>query len=254
MLMIISPSKTQQFNEQFRVAASQPLLLKNSNLLIQELRKKSVADLQILMKMSERLALLTHQRVNDFKMPFTEKNARSAITAFQGDVYSHIAINEYGDEDVEYIQNHLRILSGLYGILRPLDLIQAYRLEMGCKLKNSRGKNLYEFWGDKITDEVNRILDAHPEPILVYLASNEYSRVIKKKNIKGSVLQVDFKERKGDTYRTVAIHAKRARGMMVDFAVRNKVQRVIELKDFQQADYCFNPKLSGEKHYCFTRG
>ena len=197
MLMIISPSKTQQFGEQFHVEASQPLLLQNSNLLINELRKNSVADLKILMKMSERLALLTNQRINDFKMPFTAKNARSAIAVFQGDVYSHIAINEYLDEDVEYLQNHLRILSGLYGILRPLDLIQAYRLEMGCKLKNDRGKNLYEFWGDKITDEVNRILDDHREPILVDLASNEYSRVINKKNIKGSILQIAFKEQKG---------------------------------------------------------
>ena len=126
-------------------------------------------------------------------------------------------------------------------------------MEMGCKLENDRGKNLYEFWGEKITVEVNQILSNHSEPILVDLASAEYSRVIKKKGLKGVLLKIDFKERNGNTYRTVAIHAKRARGMMVDFAVRNRAQRVTELKDFQDAEYCFNPELSSEEHYCFTR-
>jgi uncharacterized protein len=254
MLMIIAPSKTQDFNDSFSAELTQPLLLQDSELLIKELQKISISDLGKLMKMSERLASQTSQRIAAFETPFTAENAHSAISVFQGDVYSKIALDEYGDEEIGYLQNHLRILSGLYGILRPLDLMQAYRLEMGCRLVNSRGSNLYEFWGEKITDEVNRILSGHKEPILVNLASSEYSRVIKKKNLNGSVLQIDFKERKGDTYRTVAIHAKRARGMMVDFAVKNRVQTVTELRGFQRADYRFRSEFSSVEHYCFTRG
>lgn len=253
MLMIIAPSKTQDFNDSFSAEATQPLLLRDSVLLIEELQKLSISDLGKLMKISERLALQTYQRIHDFETPFTADNACSAIAVFQGDVYSKITVQGYGNEDISYLQNHLRILSGLYGILRPLDLMQAYRLEMGCRLANSRGRNLYEFWGEKVTTEVNRILADHKEPILVNLASTEYSRVIKKKSLHGSVLQIDFKERKGATYRTVAIHAKRARGMMVDFAVKNRVQRVTELKGFQEADYSFRPELSTEGQYCFAR-
>ncbi len=251
--MIISPSKTQDFNDSFSISATQPLLLQDSEVLIKELQNLSVSDLAKLMKMSERLALQTYQRINAFETPFTAENACSAIAVFQGDVYSSITINEYGNEEIGYIQEHLRILSGLYGILRPLDLMQAYRLEMGCKLVNNRGKNLYEFWGEKITDELNRSLKDQQQSVLVNLASAEYSRVIKKKNLLGSILQIDFKERKGDSYRTVAIHAKRARGMMVDFAVKNRVQTVRELKSFTQADYMFRPEFSKEDHYCFTR-
>ncbi len=253
MLMIISPSKTQDFNDSLSISATQPLLLQDSEVLIKELQNLSVSDLAKLMKMSERLALQTYQRINAFETPFTAENACSAIAVFQGDVYSSITINEYGNEEIGYIQEHLRILSGLYGILRPLDLMQAYRLEMGCKLVNNRGKNLYEFWGEKITDELNRSLKDQQESVLVNLASAEYSRVIKKKHLLGSILQIDFKERKGDSYRTVAIHAKRARGMMVDFAVKNRVQTVRELKSFTQADYMFRPEFSKEDHYCFTR-
>jgi uncharacterized protein len=253
MLMIIAPSKTQDFNDSFCAKTTQPLLLQDSELLIEELQKLSVSELGKLMKMSERLALQTYQRINAFETPFTVENARSAIAVFQGDVYSKITVNEYSNEELSYLQDHLCILSGLYGILRPLDLMQVYRLEMGCRLANNRGRNLYEFWGEKITTELNCILASHQKNILVNLASSEYSRVIKKKSLHGSVLQIDFKERKGDIYRTVAIHAKRARGMMVDYAVKNRAQTVTELKDFQEAGYTFRPELSKGDHYCFTR-
>ncbi len=253
MLMIIAPSKTQNINDSVSVEFTQPVLLQDSELLIGELQKFSVSDLGKLMKMSERLALQTYQRIKDFQIPFTAENARPALTVFQGDVYSFIDTQSYGEKETAYIQDHLRILSGLYGILRPLDLMQAYRLEMGCRLHNSQGKNLYEFWGEKITTEVNTLLGDHGEPVVVNLASSEYSRVIKKKNLQGSLLQIDFKERKGNSYRTVAIHAKRARGMMVNFAVKNRVQSVTDLKEFRQADYGFHPDLSSEDCYCFTR-
>ncbi len=253
MLMIISPSKTQNMKGSIPAGFTQPVFLHDSELLIEDLQKYSISDLGILMKMSERLALQTHKRINVFEVPFTPENGRPAITVFQGDVYSAIRSDEYDEDDLDYVQDHLRILSGLYGILRPLDLMQAYRLEMGCRFPNSGGKNLYEFWGERITDELNRIIAVRKEPIVVNLASVEYSRVIKKKRLQGTVLQVDFKERKGESYRTVAIHAKRARGMMVDFAVKNRVQNVSELKEFQQADYSFRPELSSEEQYTFIR-
>ena len=253
MLMLIAPSKTQECNCSCGVETTQPLLLQESQLSIEELKQYSVADLAKLMKMSERLALQTFQRMSDFELPFNTQNACPAITVFQGDVYSKIRLDDYRTEENEYLQKHLRILSGLYGILRPFDLMQVYRLEMGCKLATHLGKNLYEFWGERITAEVKRILAGHTEAILVNLASTEYSRVLNMKSLPGSVLQVDFKERKGDAYRTVAIHAKRARGMMVDFAVKNRVKKSIELKAFQQDGYSFHPDLSSNEHYCFTR-
>jgi cytoplasmic iron level regulating protein YaaA (DUF328/UPF0246 family) len=253
MLMIISPSKTQNYTKSLSVETTQPSLLQDSELLIGELRELSAADLSKLMKISERLALQTFQRIKAFEVPFTPENACPAILAFQGDVYSKINIKEYGNNAISYMQNHLRVLSGLYGILRPLDLIQAYRLEMGCALVNRRGRNIYEFWGEKITTEVNRLLDGQKEPILVNLASNEYSRVINKKNLHGSLLQIDFKERKAETYRAVAIHAKRARGMMVDFAVKNRIKSAVKLQDFNEGAYSFHPELSKTNHYCFTR-
>ena len=254
MLMIIAPSKTQEFNDSVCAEGSQPSLLGQSELLIRELLELSPDELGGLMKMSKRLALLTRQRIHAFEVPFTAHNARPAITVFQGDVYSRIAVQEYKKADLDYMQGHLRILSGLYGILRPLDLMQSYRLEMGCRLTNSRGRNLYEFWGDQITDEVNRILGDHEESVLVNLASTEYSRVIKNDKLQGTMLQVDFKERKGETYRSVAIHAKRARGMMVDFAVKNRIRSVAELKKFQRDGYVFRSDRSCEDNYIFTRG
>ncbi len=222
-------------------------------MLIRELQKVSVSQLSELMKMSDRLAVQTHQQINDFELPFTVKNGRTAMSVFQGDVYSKIAVTEYDKEELDYLQSHLRILSGLYGILRPLDLMQMYRLEMGCRFANQRGDTLYKFWGDIITEELNTTLLRHKEPVLINLASKEYSRVIRKKILHGTMLQIDFKERKGNTYRTVAIHAKRARGMMVNFAVKNRVLHSTELKHFQQDRYRFNEEFSTEEQYCFTR-
>ncbi len=253
MLMILAPSKTQDFSIPPPAKATQAPLLHESELLIGELRKYSVPELATLMKMSERLAEQTHQRINEFQLPFTHANARPALMAFQGDVYSGIQTEQYGEEELEYAQDHLRILSGLYGVLRPLDLMQAYRLEMGCKLANSRGANLYAFWQEKVTAELNQTLAGQRQAIIVNLASVEYSKVIHKKSFQGTILQIDFKERKGESYRTVAIHAKRARGRMVDFAIRNRVETAEALQKFNQDGYTFRHQLSKENHYLFTR-
>jgi hypothetical protein len=253
MLMLIAPSKTQRLDVESWPDDSSPTLLAESEVLISELRKYSVDALGKLMNMSEKLAVQTYERIHSFQTPFTKNNAKSALSVFEGDVYSRIESAGYKQQEREYLQAHLRILSGLYGVLRPSDLMQPYRLEMGCKLENSRGKTLYEFWGDLVTDELNRTLMAHQEPILVNLASAEYIRVIKKKKLKGRMLQVDFKEQRGDIYKTVAIHAKRARGMMVDFAVKNNVRKVQELQAFQRGRYSFHRELSTESQYLFTR-
>ncbi len=253
MLMILAPSKTQEFRNVLPYPATEPALLGDAELLIEELRKMSVSELGSLMKMSERLARQTADRIVSFELPFSSDNAACAIAVFQGDVYSRIGVERYSRDEISYMQEHLRILSGLYGVLRPLDLMQQYRLEMGCRLPNSRGKNLYEFWGNRVTEELNRVLAGLGEQRVVNLASAEYSRVIKKKALCGKVLQIEFKERKGDTYRTVAIHAKRARGMMVDFAVRNRLENVQQLQEFRESSYRFRPELSSAECFCFTR-
>ncbi|MBU0943240.1 MAG: peroxide stress protein YaaA [Proteobacteria bacterium] len=254
MLMILSPSKTQDFSlPPLTTPVSQPSLLAETAFLIRQLRHLTVPELASLMKMSGRLAELTHQRIRDFRLPFTADNARPALLAFQGDVYSAIHTQDYSQQELAYGQAHLRILSGLYGLLRPLDLIQAYRLEMGCRLATSRGQNLYAFWTEQVTKALNKGLVGQQEAIVVNLASMEYSKVISKKNLQGSILHIDFKERQGEGYRTVAIHAKRARGRMVDFAIRKKVETVAELKGFAEDGYRFRQDLSRADHYLFTR-
>lgn len=253
MLMLIAPSKTQKSIAVSWKCATAPVLLSEGDLLIDLLKDYSASALGSLMKMSASLAQKTHERISDFQTPFTRNNAKQALSVFRGDVYSRIESESYTKGELDYLQEHLRILSGLYGVLRPMDLMQSYRLEMGCKLPNNRGKNLYAFWGDLVTDVLNETLAAHKERVLVNLASAEYIRVIKKNKLQGELLQVDFKEQKGESLKTVAIHAKRARGMMVDFAVKKKVQMVEELQFFQREGYCFQKSLSSEKHYVFTR-
>ena len=253
MLMVIAPSKTQEQQVVSWQQATEPALLGQAVELITLLKDYSIAELGALMKMSESLAEQTHARIHSFSTPFSAENASQALSTFQGDVYSRITCESYSPEEQDYLQHHLRILSGLYGVLRPMDRMQKYRLEMGCKLENPRGKNLYEFWGDLVTEEINQVLADHAEQVVVNLASVEYSRVLKKKILKGNVLQVDFKEQKGDTCKVVAIHAKRARGLMVDFAVRNRVETVEDLKAFQEEGYGFQPALSDAGRFCFTR-
>jgi len=253
MLMLIAPSKTQQIPADSWRKVTLPELLSEGEILIDILKEYSIEELGSLMKMSASLALQTHERIHAFQTPFTLQNARQALAVFQGDVYSRIESERYTEQEQDYLQKHLRILSGLYGVLRPMDLMQTYRLEMGCKLLNSRGKNLYEFWGDLLTDLLNVTLAGHNEAVLVNLASVEYVRGIREKKLQGRILQVDFKEQKGDSYKTVAVHAKRARGMMVDFAVKENAESVKQLQGFRREGYRFRKDISTEMHYVFTR-
>ena len=254
MLITLSPSKGQDFDSpSLSKIHTKPESLKDSEQLIKVLRRFKRTDLQQLIDVSENIAQLNVDRYKSFKMPFTMKNAKQAIFAFKGDVYSGIEIDQYKEADLNYAQEHLRILSGLYGCLRPLDLIQPYRLEMKTRLPNTRGDNLYQFWGDSITETLNKQLEKQKEPVLVNLASNEYFKSVKPKKVKGRLLTINFKETKDEKTRTVAIFAKRARGMMADYILRNRIEKPEEIKKFNLGGYRFSKTLSDEKQWTFVR-
>ena len=194
MLITLSPSKGQDFETaSLSKKHTKPVDLKDSELLIKELRKIKSKQLQEMMTISENIATLNVDRIKTFTTPFTTKNAKQAIFAFKGDVYGGFELDSFNEDDYSYAQDHLRILSGLYGCLRPLDLIQPYRLEMKTKLKNERGDNLYQFWDDRITKSINKELKKQKEPVLVNLASNEYFKSVKPKLLEGRLLNINFK-------------------------------------------------------------
>lgn len=258
MLTLLSPSKTQNFSDDPSKAvqdlATEPVLLAESEVLVKELKKKSIDDMARLMDVSENIATLTYNRYRDFSIPFTANNARQALLAFKGDVYMGITVDQYTIEDFEFAQQHLCILSGLYGILKPLDLIQPYRLEMKTPLKNPRGKDLYQFWGDHITNQLNRWLEQQSNKVLVNLASNEYFRAINNKKIQAEIITPVFKEPKGDTYKTVAIHAKKARGMMANYIIRQRIDDPESIKGFAEAGYQYSEPHTKGKEWVFIRG
>ena len=254
MLVTLSPSKGQDFEEPaLSKKFSKPADLKDSELLINELRKIKSKQLQEMMDISENIAELNVDRYKTFKTPFTTKNAKQAIFAFKGDVYSGLELSSFDEDDYAYAQDHLRILSGLYGCLRPLDLIQPYRLEMKTRLKNDRGDNLYQFWDDRITRSINKELKKQKEAVLVNLASNEYFKSVKPKLLEGRLLNINFKETKNGKTRVVAIFAKRARGMMADYIIRNRIENPEDLKKFRLGGYKFNKDLSDDKQWTFER-
>ena len=254
MLITLSPSKGQDFETPAPTRKhSKPVALKDSEILIKELRKIKQKDLQSLMTISENIAELNVDRFKTFKTPFTTKNAKQAIYAFKGDVYSGIDVANFDDDDLAYAQDHLRILSGLYGCLRPLDLIQPYRLEMKTKLHNPRGDNLYQFWGESITEKLNKELEKQEDPTLVNLASNEYFKSVKPKMLKGKLLNINFKDTKDGKTRVVALFAKRARGMMADYIIRNRIEKPADLKKFKEGGYKFSRALSDDTQWTFER-
>jgi cytoplasmic iron level regulating protein YaaA (DUF328/UPF0246 family) len=218
------------------------------------MEKLSEKELGELMKISPKLALLNHDRYQNFDFPFTLENSHQALLAFKGDVYQGISVDDYRDEDFDFAQAHLRILSGLYGLLRPLDLIQPYRLEMGLRVSGPWGKNLYQFWENIITDRIyQEVLESKGDRVLVNLASNEYFKAVHPKRLKSDVVNVHFKEKKDDGFKIIGIHAKRARGVMADFIIKNRINHAQELKPFNLNGYEFNSTLSKEADWVFTR-
>jgi cytoplasmic iron level regulating protein YaaA (DUF328/UPF0246 family) len=227
--------------------------MENSLKLIKILQKLSPDKISKLMDLSQKLAELNYQRYQDFSSPFNKENARQAIFAFKGDVYDGIGIESFSKADIKYSQKHLRIISGLYGLLRPLDLIQPYRLEMGTKLANKNGKDLYKFWGNNITEKLNGLLKENNKNILVNLASGEYFKAVNQKKINGSIITPIFKEKKGSGYKIVMLFAKRARGMMASYIIKNRIENIEDIKLFNNDGYQFNSTLSTENELIFTR-
>jgi len=254
MIIVISPSKTLDFSSNQFQTHTLPRQLEQSQALINTVKKLSPEELSNLMKISDKLSQLNWQRYKDFKTPFSLNNAKQALLAFKGDVYGGIDSDNYSDDDFSFAQQHLRILSGLYGALRPLDLIQAYRLEMGTRLQNPQGKNLYEFWDKQVTELLNQDFDGRETPVLINLASTEYFKVIKPKLLNARILTLAFKENKSGTYKTIGIHAKRARGLMTNFIIKNRLTEIEQVKGFDLEQYTFNEVLSSEKEWVFSRG
>jgi len=254
MLTLISPAKTLDFETPAVTDLhTQGDFLEHSAELIDQLKLQSPEDIGVLMKLSAKLSELNVQRFHDWCLPFDQKNAKAAVLAFKGDVYTGLDAETFSADDFDYSQKHLAILSGLYGLLRPLDLIQPYRLEMGTKFANTRGANLYTFWGTIITEAINQRLAASGSDVLVNLASNEYFKAVKPKLINAELLTPVFKDEKNGQYKIISFYAKKARGLMAAYIVQNKVKSVAELCQFDVAGYRFVAAESDAQTLTFKR-
>lgn len=254
MLLLISPAKTLDFETPAPIPEyTQADFLKQSKQLISELRSLAPHDISKLMSISDKLGVLNFDRFAHWKTPFKPTNAKQAIYAFQGDVYTGMQAESFSADDIQFAQQHLRILSGLYGLLRPLDLIQAYRLEMGTGFANSRGKNLYEFWGDSITTAVNKQLKDIKSSVVINLASAEYFGAVKPKLLKAEIITPIFKDQKNGQYKIISFFAKKARGMMSAYIIQNRITEPAAIKQFDVAGYAFDSTQSSEREWVFTR-
>jgi len=250
MLILISPAKTLDYSTPHISKNSQPDFKSDIHSLVSLMKKKSALELSKLMGISDNLANLNEERFKTFEKEFTKENSKQALLAFKGDVYTKIDVTNYSKEDFEFAQEHLRILSGLYGLLKPLDLIQPYRLEMGTKVDNKKGKNLYEYWDKKIAKAINEVKTSES---IINLASQEYFKAVDRKILKGKVITIHFKEYKNDAYKVIGFFAKQARGMMTDFAIKNKITNPEKLKTFTEDRYEFSHSLSTDKDWVFVR-
>ena len=254
MIVVISPAKTLDFDTPpMAEVYSKPNYLNDSKQLVDDLRQLSPPDISKLMGVSAKLADLNYERYANWRTPFTPDNAKQAALAFKGDVYTGLNVEDFSGQDFEFAQEHLRILSGLYGLLRPLDLIQPYRLEMGTKLATGRGETLYQFWGTKITQGINEELRKLKSDILVNLASNEYFKAIVPQKLNAQIITPAFKEKRGDTYKIIGLLAKRARGMMSRFIIKNRITNPEDIKTFREDKYRFNKSLSTDVEWVFIR-
>ncbi len=253
MIFLISPAKSLDYSETTVKEYSLPRLLKNTNELVKILSQKSTGELKSLMKISDKLAELNNDRYKAFSTDFNDKNSKQAVLAFKGDVYIGLETGDFTEKDFEYTQKHLRILSGLYGLLKPMDRIQPYRLEMGTRLITEKGRNLYHYWDNTITDLVNKDLKESGGEVVINLASNEYFKSIQKKKLNGNLYNINFKEEKNGQYKIISFFAKKARGMMCRFAIKHKITNPEHLKAFDLGGYVFNADMSTEKDWVFTR-
>ena len=254
MLYVISPAKTLDFETPCDKEKSYPRFQQETLELIGVLREKSPEEIQELMSLSENLAELNVNRYQKFVKAKNSKRAKQAVYAFKGDVYVGLEAEGLSDEDIVYAQQHLRILSGLYGLLRPLDLIQPYRLEMGTRLAFDDYKTLYNYWADKIVKEVNKDLRKQGDKTLINLASQEYFKAIDRPALKANVVNVDFLDFKNGEYKVISFFAKKARGLMTQFIIKNRINEVEGLKVFDYDGYWFDDKVSDAKNLVFKRG
>ncbi|WP_411992400.1 peroxide stress protein YaaA [Agarivorans sp. DSG3-1] len=254
MLAVISPAKTLDFSSELaKQSHTRPELLEHSAELIDVARQLSPADISSLMKISDKLAGLNAARFAEWSTELPQDLARQAIFAFKGDVYTGLDAASLSGKQLDYAQQHLRILSGLYGLLRPLDLMMAYRLEMGIKLANARGTNLYQFWGDIITSKLNQALAEQGDNVLVNLASNEYFKAVKTKQLDGTVITPVFKDQKNGQYKIISFYAKKARGLMARYMFDKQVTSLEQLSDFDYQGYYFDEASSDASTLVFLR-
>ena len=251
MLVVISPAKKLDYSSSIEAPElSQPALLDHAEELSIGLKALAPQDVSSLMHLSDKLGALNYERFQEWQTPFNETNARAAVLAFKGDVYQGLDADSMSAEDLHWAQDHLRILSGLYGVLRPLDLMQAYRLEMGTKFANQRGKNLYQFWGDVITTELNRVESS----VLVNLASNEYFKSVRKKDVNARIVTPVFMDKKDDKYKIISFYAKKARGLMSRYIIQNRITEIEQINQFNSDGYVYNAALSELDAPVFLRG
>ena len=253
MKILLSPAKSLNENcNHIRTDYTQPILIDKTKILASNLKAKSVDDLKTLMKLSLPLAQLNFDRFQNWKTPFSIKNSFPCGWVFNGDAYKGLDYNTLDNEDIAFSQNSLRILSGFYGVLKPLDLIQPYRLEMGTRLQvNDNVKNLYSFWGDQITDTIND--EIHNNELIVNLASNEYFKAINTKKLTGDLVSCSFKENRGGELKMIMSYAKKARGLMTRYLIQNKIENKEDLIGFNAEGYIFDSSLSNESEYIFVR-
>jgi len=251
MLVVISPAKKLDYSSSIEAPLlSQPALLDHAEELSIGLKALAPQDVSSLMHLSDKLGALNYERFQEWQTPFNADNARAAVLAFKGDVYQGLDADSMSAEDLHWAQDHLRILSGLYGVLRPLDLMQAYRLEMGTKFASQRGNDLYQFWGDIITAELNRVESS----VLVNLASNEYFKSVHKKDISARIVTPVFMDKKDDKYKIISFYAKKARGLMSRYIIQNRITEIEQINQFDSDGYVYNAALSELDAPVFLRG
>jgi hypothetical protein len=254
MITVISPAKKLNFDATSPIKAfSECEFLENSKTLVDQAKDYSFDEIMNLMGVSQNIANLTVQRFNDWNLPFTKQNAKQAALAFNGDTYTGLEADTFSIDDFNYAQNHFRILSGLYGLLRPLDLIQPYRLEMGTKMDNPSGKNLYDFWGSKIAEGLQKALKAHGRKYIVNCASDEYFKAVDLNVLDTAIVKPVFKDVKNGIPKVISFFAKRARGMMAKYIIKNRVDNIDELHVFNESGYEFQSELSNDKELVYIR-
>ena len=253
LVTIISPAKKLDYSPiEKNLDSTVPGLLEHSNESIKYLKSLNPQEVSSLMGLSDKLGALNYERFQEWETPFTKSNSKQAILAFKGDVYQGLDAESLSETELIWAQKHVRILSGLYGVLKPLDLMQAYRLEMGTKFPTNRGKNLYEFWNSIITDELNRTFSSK-KAILLNLASNEYFKSINSSELKANVITPIFMDRKNGKYKIISFFAKKARGLMTRYIIKNQIEDIADIQNFEEGGYFFNEEMSKDNKPVFCR-